>query len=279
MTMTELPGQVDLSEHGIEPTGRVYRNPTTSLLYTHALARGRWTAGRRRSAGRRHRPLHRPLAEGQVPRRRDGSRRPDLVGRGQPAAQRGALRRPAREGDGAARAGRALYVVDAWAGADPAHRIGVRVVTAHPYHALFAKTMFIDLAPDEEQRRSSRTALVLHTPDLEADPDEDGTRTGTFVVLASGAHRAAGRRHVLRGRDQEVDLHRDERPAAARGRVPDALLGERRRGRRGGGLLRALGHRQDDALRRPGARADRRRRARLGRLPASSTSRAAATRR
>ena len=40
MTATQLPRRVDLSMHGIEPSGRVYRNPTTSLLYTHALARG-----------------------------------------------------------------------------------------------------------------------------------------------------------------------------------------------------------------------------------------------
>ncbi len=75
----------------------------------------------------------------------------------------------------------------------------------------------------------------------------------------------ADRRHLLRGRDQEVDLHADERPAPARGRLPDALLGERRRGRRRGDLLRALGHGQDDPLGRSGALADRRRRARLGR--------------
>src|SRR5581483_9294629 len=41
-----------------------------------------------------------------------------------------------------------LYVVDAFAGADPEHRIAVRVVTGRPYHALFAKTMFIE--PDED---------------------------------------------------------------------------------------------------------------------------------
>src|SRR3954470_15939234 len=40
MTTTQLPGRVDLSEHGINVSGRVYRNPTTSLLYTHALRRG-----------------------------------------------------------------------------------------------------------------------------------------------------------------------------------------------------------------------------------------------
>src|ERR671931_2735230 len=28
-----------LSEHGLKPRGRVYRNPTTAMLYTHALAR------------------------------------------------------------------------------------------------------------------------------------------------------------------------------------------------------------------------------------------------
>ncbi len=75
-----------------------------------------------------------------------------------------------------------LYVVDAFAGADPAHRIAVRVVTDRPYHALFAKTMFID--PTDEELASFRpAALVLHAPEVEADPDADGTRSGTFVVL------------------------------------------------------------------------------------------------
>ncbi len=75
-----------------------------------------------------------------------------------------------------------LYVIDAFAGADPAHRIGVRVVTTHPYHALFARTMFIDPKP-EELGAFVPQALVLHAPALEASPDTDGTRTGTFVVL------------------------------------------------------------------------------------------------
>ena len=140
----------------------------------------------------------------------------------------------------------------------------MRVITAHPYHALFAKTMFIELAPGEAASFEP-TALVLHTPDLEADPGRGRHAHRHVRRAASRAHRAARRRHVLRGRDQEVDLHRHERPAAARRRLPDALLGERRRRRSRRGLLRPLRHRQDDALRRPGARADRRRRARLGR--------------
>jgi phosphoenolpyruvate carboxykinase (ATP) len=77
---------------------------------------------------------------------------------------------------------RDVYVVDAFAGADPTHRIAVRVVTNHPYHALFAKTMFIE--PEAEELRGFEPeALVLHAPEVEAEPDEDATRTGTFVVL------------------------------------------------------------------------------------------------
>src|SRR5439155_19966908 len=75
-----------------------------------------------------------------------------------------------------------LYVVDAFAGADPAHRIRVRVVTDHPYHALFAKTLFIE--PEEAELEGFEPeAVVLHAPGLEAVPEQDGTRSGTFVVL------------------------------------------------------------------------------------------------
>jgi phosphoenolpyruvate carboxykinase (ATP) len=78
-----------------------------------------------------------------------------------------------------------LYVVDAFAGADPTHRISVRVITDRPYHALFAKTMFID--PTAEELESFEPdALVLHAPAVEADPAENGTRSGTFVVLHPG---------------------------------------------------------------------------------------------
>jgi phosphoenolpyruvate carboxykinase (ATP) len=80
---------------------------------------------------------------------------------------------------------RELYVVDAFAGADEAHRIAVRVLTNHPYHALFARTMFIEPTPAELGDFEPQT-LVLHAPSVEADPEEDGTRSGTFVVLHPG---------------------------------------------------------------------------------------------
>ena len=160
----------------------MYRNPTTSLLYSHALLRGE---GRLAEGG--------PLAvdtgvhTGRSPRDKFVVREPgseDRIWWGEVNAELSeehfaGLREKVAERLGEAAA---LYVVDAWAGADPEHRLGVRVVTAHPYHALFAKTMFIDLA-DGELEGFRPDALVLHAPDVEADPAVDGTRSGTFVVL------------------------------------------------------------------------------------------------
>ncbi|NUR76829.1 MAG: phosphoenolpyruvate carboxykinase (ATP) [Thermoleophilia bacterium] len=185
MTTTERPGHVDLSEYGIDASGPVYRNPTTALLYTHALER---RDGKLAEGG--------PLAvdtgkfTGRSPRDKflveEESSRDRIwwgeVNRPLSEDQFSGLREKVASTLGLADV---LYVVDAWAGADPAHRIGVRVITAHPYHALFAKTMFIDLAPGEAEDFVPQ-ALVLHAPDLEADPAEDGTRTGTFVVLHPG---------------------------------------------------------------------------------------------
>jgi phosphoenolpyruvate carboxykinase (ATP) len=185
VTATELPGRVDLEEHGIDAGGRIYLNPTTALLYEHALARG---DGRLGEGG----PLVVDTGKhtGRSPKDKFVVREPsseDRIWWGEVNQELSeehfeGLREKVTAHLGEATA---LYVVDAFAGADPAHRIGVRVVTAHPYHALFSKTMFIELTPDE--REGFRPdALVLHTPDLEAVPEEDGTRTGTFVVLHPG---------------------------------------------------------------------------------------------
>jgi phosphoenolpyruvate carboxykinase (ATP) len=185
MTTTELPGRVDLSEHGINASGRVYRNPTTALLYTHALQRG---DGKLAEGG----PLVVDTGRftGRSPKDKFLVEEPSSQDRIWWGDVNQALSEEHFDGlrekvTAQLASADVLYVVDAWAGADPEHRLGVRVVTAHPYHALFARTMFIDLAPGEE-RSFAPQALVLHTPDLEADPDEDGTRSGTFVVLHPG---------------------------------------------------------------------------------------------
>jgi phosphoenolpyruvate carboxykinase (ATP) len=181
LTTTPVRGRVGLDDHGVRPVGTAHWNPTTAQLYEHALARGE---GRIAEGG--------PLAvdtgkhTGRSPKDKFVVREPGSEDR----IWWGDVNQPIEEASFerlrdkvTAQLGEAdVYVVDSFAGADPAHRIAVRVITTHPYHALFARTMFID--PSEEELAAFEPqALVLHAPGVEADPEEDGTRTGTFIVL------------------------------------------------------------------------------------------------
>ncbi len=180
--MTSTTPETGLERHGIDPSGEVLRNPTTAQLYTDALRRG---DGQLADGG----PLVVDTGRftGRSPQDKFVVREPGSEDR----IAWGDVNRPIEETsfDGLRAtvaeylsAQERLYVVDAFAGADPEHRIGVRVVTASPYHALFARTMFI--RPTEQELASHEPqALVLHAPDVQADPEADGTRTGTFVVL------------------------------------------------------------------------------------------------
>jgi phosphoenolpyruvate carboxykinase (ATP) len=174
-----------LLHHNIYPTGAIYRNPTTSLLYTHALARG---DGRLAEGGSL--VVDTGKFTGRSPKDKFIVDEPTSTSRiwwgevNQRLPQDGFDRLSSKVRSHLGEAA-VLYLIDAWAGADEAHRIAVRVVTAHPYHALFARTMFIEPS-DEELERFEPQALVLHAPDLEANPDKDGTRTGTAIVLHPG---------------------------------------------------------------------------------------------
>ena len=263
MAIAETPRtRDDLEAHGIAAAGTVCWQPTTSQLYTHALARGE---ARIAEGG--------PLAvdtgihTGRSPKdkfivREAGSEAriwwSDVNAEISEDAFEG-LRRKVTAYLGE----RDLYVVDAFAGADPAHRAAVRVITDRPYHALFASTMFIEPTP-EELAAFEPHAVVLHAPGLEADPDEDGTRTGTFVVLHPtrqevliGGTFYAGeiKKSIFTLMNDRLPLERVF-PMHCSANVDDH--GRRR------GLLRTLRNREDDALGRSVAASDRRRRARLG---------------
>ena len=180
--MTSVAHTVDLAAHGLRPRGAVVHNPTTARLYTHAL---KGDLGALAHGG--------PLVV-DTGKHTGRSPKDKFVVREDGSAERiwwGEVNQPLEEEHfetlrakvvAHLEAQETLYVVDHFAGADAAHRIGVRVVTASPYHALFAKTMFIVPRP-EELARFTADALVLHAPEVTADPATDGTRTGTFVVL------------------------------------------------------------------------------------------------
>ena len=144
--------------------------------------------------------------------------------------------------------------------------MAVRIVTPSPFHALFAGTMFI--APEEARaRRASRRNASCCTR-----PASRPTRPRTAPAPApsSRSHPAEGQ--VLIGGTFYTGEIKKSIFTAMNDRLPldgvfpmhcSANVGDDGRRR---DLLRALRHRQDDALGRSQAAADRRRRARLGRL-------------
>jgi phosphoenolpyruvate carboxykinase (ATP) len=76
-----------------------------------------------------------------------------------------------------------LFTQDLYAGADPAHRIRVRLVTTNAWHALFARNMFIRPARAELEGFDP-DFTILHAPEYEADPAADGCRTSTCIALS-----------------------------------------------------------------------------------------------
>ena len=75
-----------------------------------------------------------------------------------------------------------MFVQDCYAGADPANRLKVRVVTENAWHSLFVRNMFIQPAEDELGEFEPE-CTDLQAPSLTADPGTDGTTSGTFILV------------------------------------------------------------------------------------------------
>jgi phosphoenolpyruvate carboxykinase (ATP) len=79
--------------------------------------------------------------------------------------------------------GRELFTQDLYAGADPANRIRVRLVTTGAWQALFARNMFIR-PPAAELAGFEPDYVILHAPDFETDPAIDGVKSASAIVLS-----------------------------------------------------------------------------------------------
>jgi len=75
-----------------------------------------------------------------------------------------------------------LYVRDAFAGADPDHRLKLRIIDTQAWHNLFCYNMFI--RPKEDELSDFHPEFtVLAIPEFEADPEVDGTRQKNFAIV------------------------------------------------------------------------------------------------
>jgi phosphoenolpyruvate carboxykinase (ATP) len=79
-------------------------------------------------------------------------------------------------------AGREVFVRDAFGGADPKYRIGVRVITELPWSNMFAYNMFLRPSSDELMAFAPDWT-VINAPGFMAIPEEDGTRQANFAIL------------------------------------------------------------------------------------------------
>jgi len=75
--------------------------------------------------------------------------------------------------------GRSLYHEQLSAGADPAFRMAVSVVTETTWHALFIRNLLIR----DRGEGAPMTATILHLPGFEAEPSRHGTRSKTVIAL------------------------------------------------------------------------------------------------
>ena len=76
-----------------------------------------------------------------------------------------------------------LFTQDLYAGADPAFRVRVRLVTSSAWHALFARNMFIR-PPEADLAGFEPDYVILHAPHYQAQPARDGVRTSTAIALS-----------------------------------------------------------------------------------------------
>jgi phosphoenolpyruvate carboxykinase (ATP) len=75
-----------------------------------------------------------------------------------------------------------VFVQDLFVGADPAHRLSVRVITESAWASLFARNLFIRPTPAELEHFVPNFT-VLNIPSFHAVPERDGTRSETFIIL------------------------------------------------------------------------------------------------
>lgn len=176
-----------LDQHGIHCQGTVHWNLPEAQLYEHAIRR---KEARVALEG----PLLATTGEhtGRAPKDKFVVREPSTEediwwGTVNCEIDQGAFNR-LRERVIAHLAERDLYVFDGYAGADPRYRINVRVINENAWQNLFARNMFVRATDGSNLLDHEPQFTVLHAPSFRADPERDGTRSSTFILMDFSQH-------------------------------------------------------------------------------------------
>ncbi len=79
-------------------------------------------------------------------------------------------------------AGLDLFEQDLYAGAEPAHRLKVRVITQYAWHSLFIRNLLIRPSTEEAQTFIA-DLTILDLPSFTADPARHGCRSQTVIAV------------------------------------------------------------------------------------------------
>lgn len=82
--------------------------------------------------------------------------------------------------------GQEIFVQDGYAGADPEHRLPIRVITEMAWQSLFARNMFRPETDPERLARHVPEFTVISAPGFHSRPDMDGTRSEVFILIHFG---------------------------------------------------------------------------------------------
>lgn len=179
--MPGTPSKYGLENHGLTGFKAIHWNLTTEALYEEAVKRGE---GQIAKMG--------PIVVNTAPHT---GRSPSdkYVVRENSSADKvwwGTVNQPmeAEKFAGLARRlseylrGREVFVQDLFVGADPQHRLPVRIISELAWHSLFARYMFIRPKP-EELANYTPQFTVITVPSFHANPKVDGTRSETVIAV------------------------------------------------------------------------------------------------
>ncbi|HEY5617211.1 MAG TPA: phosphoenolpyruvate carboxykinase [Vicinamibacterales bacterium] len=76
-----------------------------------------------------------------------------------------------------------LYVLDAWAGADPVYRLPIRIVNEFAWHNLFARNMFLPENDPVMRAEHVPQFTVIDAPNFRSDPARHGSRSDCFIYV------------------------------------------------------------------------------------------------
>jgi len=79
-----------------------------------------------------------------------------------------------------------LFVLDAWAGADPAYRLPIRIVNEFAWHNLFARNMFLPENDPAKRVEHVPQFTVIDAAGFKADPARHGSRSDVFIFVHFG---------------------------------------------------------------------------------------------